>query len=524
MTLRSALLCLLCLLLALPAGALAASPDIPRDMRVALVSDPGLALYPLRMNDRDMLSMMDLVYESLIKIDSDRRPVPGLATSWAVSGNGTTWTFTLREGVRFHDGSEMTAYDAKATLDAIQSLAQENIPANQRGQYTSVMKLLKSWKVEDRYTLSVTTNKPSYALLYAMTFPVLQSQAIYSENPPGTGPYQISYYRAGEEIWLTAFQGWYGILPHVTEISGLWYDDVEAALRAFEAEDVDIVMTRSQSALRYQGTLSNRINTYSFSTRQLECLLLNNYSRRLRDIELREAIASAINKPRLMTTIYQNNVIATDTIQAPISWLNNPRVDGYAYDPDHARSLLDGLGWTNLNENGYRIRRSDDGTTTELELRLYYYDEADSALRREAANEIANMLREVGIRVRVTPYAFEDGAAKLASGDYDLFVCAYNFDVVPDPSFLLVSKSELEGNYMRYSSKTMNTLCDELMRAYDADEFQQKWYAVQAQMEEDIPFVPLYWRQGTVLTRYAYSNIRDIREYELLRSINEYNR
>lgn len=500
-------------------------------MRVALISEKNAELSPLRITDRDLLSMLDLVYDPLIRLDDDRRPTPALASSWQVSSDGTTWTFTIRDNVYFHDGNELTAYDVKATLDALKALADDSsLPSNEKGIFSLVTNSMTHWQADDKRTLTIRTNKPSYSLLYAMTFPILQAQAIYTANPPGTGPYQITYFNPGDEMWLSAFPGWYGMTPYVNEIIGIWYDDAEEALRAYEAEQVDIVMTRSAAALRYRGTLSSRTNAYTYATRQLECLLINNYGSTLANQDMRAAILRAINKTQLMTSVYQSNVGTTYTLQSPSSWLYNEEAEkaytrSYSYDPAESAKLLDSLGWDSYDSSGqYRIKRSDDGSVRELSLRLNYYNDSEGSLRKEAANAIAAMLRAVGIRVSVTMLSFENAAAKLTSGDYDLFLCAYNFDVVPDPSFLLVSKSTLEGNYARYNSKDMSTLCANLLKAADADAFQQAWYAIQMQFTQDIPFLPLYWRQGTILTRYPYSNVRDIREYELLRSINEYNR
>lgn len=490
-------------------------------MTVAMISATDLAIYPLLTMDRDMLSMMDLVYESLVVLDDSRNPSPGLATSWQMLGDGKTWIFTLREKVLFHNGNEMTAYDVAATMDAIKIIASdETLPANQKGMYVNVANICHSWKAEDAYTLTVTTNRPFYGLLYAMTFPILQAQSVMEQNPPGTGPYRVEYYAPGEELWLVGNQNWYNLPPYVNEIIGKWYPDVETALAAFEAEDVDIIMTRSTAAVRYRGTTSSRASSYDYATQQLECLMIN-YANHLKDLDMRKAVVHAINTSRLTSNVYQSMVTPTNTLQSPDSWLYKENVTTYAYNPEEANALLDSLGWGNINDAGYRFRKTDTGETKVLEFRIGYYNEAGNNLRGEAAEEIGRMLNAVGIKVRFTPYEFEAGAQKLTSADYDLFLCAYNMDVVPDPNYILLSNGY--GNYAKYRSDDMNTLCQALRKAAKAEDFQSTWFEIQTLMANDLPFLPLYWREGVVLTRYPYSNIRDIRENELLRSINEYN-
>lgn len=518
---RSALCLLLSLCVALPGAALASS--VPTSVRVAMVTSPTTEMYPLQIMDRDLLSLTNLVYESLVVLDDSREPDYGLATDWKTTSDNRTWTFTLREGVRFHDGLELTAYDVAATMDAIKANAGdlERAPAAENGMYANTARVCKSWHAEDRYTLTVQTDRPS-SLLYAMTFPVLQAQSLSMPNPPGTGPYRMELYTPGKELWLVGNQNWYGPTPYINEIIGVWYESDDAALRAFEAEDVDIVMTRSTNAVKYRGTSSSRINSYDYSTRQLECLLINSL-KELTKTEMRQAIAHAINKTRLISGVYQNMVTTTNTIQSPASWLYNGDTATYRYDVEKANSLLDGIGWNNYNEDGFRIKPTEDGGTKTLEVRLCYYDEAGNSLRKEAAGEIANMLREVGFSVRLIGYSFEDAAGKLQKRDYDLFLMAYNFDIVPDPSFYLLSNGY--GNFTGFrgdAADSINKLCQELRKSADQAQLALSWNQLQSIIAKEVPFIPLYWRNGVLLTRYAFSTVRDIREFELLKSINSF--
>ena len=546
----SVFLLLLSLLLPL-CGQASSVSAVPAYMRVGMVMPENELLHPLTATNRDLVSVLGLVYESLVKLDDNQQPVAELAESWEVQDGGKTWVFHIRDNVFFHDGRRLTAYDVKATMDVIKQLAGNSSADNKKGLYwllvgnDNVSGVIKSWEATDDYTLNVYTDRPYYGVLYAMMFPILQAQSAYDENPPGTGPYRIDYYTPGETLALVGNQNWWGQTPYISSIDALCYKTDDEALQAFENEEIDILMTRSPSAIRYRGVVSNRINSYDYSTRQLECLMLNNSSgSKTRDLKMRRAIMSAINKTRLITSVYQGIVTQTDTIQKSGTWLYKDigaLSDGYkyGYDPDRANALLDELGWDQYDDKGYRCKTTENGKQT-LTLRLNYYNEAGNALRKEAALEIQTMLAAVGIKTTVSAYSYENGAAKLKSGDYDLFLCAYNFDFTPDPTFCLLSNGY--GNYARYRSDTMSSLLKALRRAPAIDgvteeerkqnpnwlltlmknKFQSDWGAITDQFAEDSPFLPLYWRNGVVLTRYPYSSIRDIREYELLDSIESY--
>ena len=515
------ILCLLFTLICFIAPTARAS-NVPATMRVAMLVSKDLELYPLRLMERDALSILNLVYESVMILDDNRNPVPLLAESVDVIGEGTSYVFHLRDNVYFHDGTQLTAYDVYATMNAISDLARnEALAPNEKGNYCTLVDYVSSWSVDDPFTLRVQAKIPNYGVLYAMTFPVLQAQSLYDPNPPGTGPYRVDYYAQGEEMWLSGNEGWWKQPPYITEIIAIWYENVEKALAAFEAEQVDIVMTRQPSAARYRGTLSSRINSYSYSTRNLETLfMMNAYN--LADPEMRKAVAYGINEERLMINVYQNVVSDTDTIQSRRSFLYSPppQSQTYPYSPEKACEILDRLGWTEFNANGYRIKRNAEGETRELMFRLFYYDEAGNALRKDAANEIATMLRSIGIRIRISSLSFADAQSNLNSRNFDLLLGSIFFDAVPNPEFLLIDRTKC--NYVNYKSNEMTELCKLLNRAGGKDEFGMIWAQIQDQFSKDLPFIPLYYRDGVVLTRYPYSNVRDIREFELLRGLESY--
>ncbi len=516
---RSAAAVLLCLCLIAPALATAAAP---LSVRVAMVVPADMRIRPLELMDRDAVSLIDLVYESLIELDDSRMPVPSLATEWE-TGDGKTWKFKIRQGVIFHDGRELTAYDVKATMDLLATLAGDETRAdNQKGLYALYPKMWKNWEVTGQYELTVRTDRPFYGLLYSMTFPVLQAQSAAGDNPPGTGPYRIASYMPGDELWLVGNQNWWKAPPNVHDITGVWYASENDALKAYDSESIDMMMTRSTIGIRYRGTASIRTNSYDYSTRQLETLVMNNYNSAkilTRDPLIRQAIACAIDEARLMANVYQGVVSQTDTLQSRESWLYNESTKVYGYNPEEAQRLLTAAKFDRVDDKGVRYKVTESGETR-LSVRLNYYDEFGNALRKEAANEIADMLRAVGFSVDVSALSFDTAQERLKKANFDLFLCSYNFDLPPDPNFMLLSDGY--GNYAYYRADDLNKLCQNLRKAYKSDDFRKYWFDIQAHVAENVPFLPLYWRGGVVLTRYAYSSVRDIREYELLKSIETY--
>ena len=154
------------------------------------------------------------------------------------------------------------------------------------------------------------------------------------------------------------------------------------------------------------------------------------------------------------------------------------------------------------------------------DLRILVYDEPGSTVRTNAANKIVEQLEAVGIPAYVATWSRSDVLGKLKSGDYSLALCAFNFDVSPDPGFTLSSTASC--NYTRYRSDDMNALITQLRKSASMDEYQNVMRLIQDQFEQDMPYLCLYWRSGALLSRTAFTDARDIRELELLRGIESF--
>jgi len=254
----------------------------------------------------------------------------------------------------------------------------------------------------------------------------------------------------------------------------------------------------------------------TYSTRQLELLLMHHRERKgiLRDDNVRRAIIAAIDRNELLRRVYQGMAVLADTPVHPGSWLHDPTAIQEPYNPDRARTLLKEAGWQ-LNDAGV-LEKFVDNTPTPLKLSLLTYEEPTGGVRQSTANAIVEMLREVGIDCTVTVWPFGQVRTRLAAGNFDLVLCGMNMDVVPDPGFMFLG---LDTNYSRYRSDTMDALIKNMRAQTDPDAYKRAMNEVQHQFVADAPFMCLYFRNGMLLTRDTFSNVRVLRELELFRGI-----
>ena len=224
---------------------------------------------------------------------------------------------------------------------------------------------------------------------------------------------------------------------------------------------------------------------------------------------VREAISYAINRSELISSTYQGMASVAYTPIPMGTWLSNETTINDKYDPLMAAALLDSAGYK-MADDGKRYKDGKPFPT----MYLLVYDEPGSSVRTNAANKIKEQLAAVGIPVIVSTKSRDYTITKLKSGDYSLALVAFNFDINPDPGFTLTSTASC--NYTRYRSDNMNDLLTQLRKAATPDEYRYTMNLIQDQFEQDIPYLPHYWRAGALLSRTAFTNARDIRELELL--------
>ena len=216
------------------------------DLTIAYVAAAGSELHPLRGNSRDLSSINRLVFESVVDLDENMQPAPQLADRWEYDGEA--WTFYLRQGIVFHDGSPLTAYDVVASLEDIQ-MNEATSP------YADRIKYIREMDALDDHTLRVVGNGVVYMTLYAMTFPVVQRFSLNSALPRGTGPYWYIHYDAYNMLRLERNPIWWKRQPAINSINCIRYNETADALTALATNEADLMATRDAS-----GALSRQLS------------------------------------------------------------------------------------------------------------------------------------------------------------------------------------------------------------------------------------------------------------------------
>ena len=465
--------------------------------------DPGyLSVSPLACNDWDLVSVNQLVYESVVDFDENMKPVPMLADNWV--HDGKTWTFNLRSGIQFHNGYELTAYDV---VRSYQTLVQ----SGSANPYYGRLQMITAMEATDLYVLTVDAKSNSLMTLYAMNFPVMQYDTLYDQFPRGTGPY---WYIASDDagtVRLEANPLWWKQQPQVKSILLKRYDVAGDAIEAIRTNQVDMLSTTSPKA-----SLSRRLSgltSIDYPTMTYEMLVPNlgaDYSI-LSDVNVRQAVMYALDRSVIASNGYLDMGIQCEVPIVPTSWLYESQSAIYYYSPERALQLMHNAGWVDMTGDG-RLNRRSGIMLQEPTLRLVTYNEGTNSIRENAANLVKEYLEAVGFNVNVVVMDQDDVRDAMRHHNYDLALIGVNLSEVPDMSAILETGGSL--NFNRYSNEEMDQLIQRVRSAADEATLQRAYSDIQMTVVRRLPILGLLFRTGTVLSSRPIGGLTAIRAYD----------
>lgn len=290
-------------------------------------------------------ALIDNVYQGLVTRDGDQDNaiVPALASARTVSPDGLTYTFTLREGVTFHDGSALTADDVVTSLQT----AKDDATIQNSADLANVASIASP----DASTVVVTLAQPNIDFLFALTG---RAGLIFKSGDTtdfqtaanGTGPFRVESWSTGQSLTLTRYDGYWGEAAGVSEVVLDYIPDQSAAANAAVSGDLDVAL-EIDPELRGQIEGTGAFAIESGLTTDKGTLAFNNAKAPLNDQRVREALRLAIDHDAFIETLGSG-----ETLSGPIPPLDPGYEDlagSISYDPDRARELLAEAGADDLD-------------------------------------------------------------------------------------------------------------------------------------------------------------------------------
>ena len=444
-----------------------------REATFALGYDPAASLHPLTSQSQMNLDLAGLVYEGLYELDRSFQAQPALARSASVSEDGLTWTITLRSGVRFSDGTPLTAEHVVQSLNTARS---GTLYAGRLSAVTSVS--------ASEGAVVLTLSSPNGALDALLDIPVVLEQE--GGIPLGTGRYR--YVRQGDTLLLELNGNYQGEVPYDTiplrAVSG-----ADERIAAFDSGEVTAVVTdfSSSYALGYSGNYE----TCDFPTSTMLYVGFRTTSGVCASAQVRQALSMAFDRENVVTSLLAGHGDAACLPISPLHEAYDPEAAAALdHDPEQAASLLAEAGYTR-GEDGLLYRGR-----TPVQLTLIVNN--DSTVKQTVADELARCLGELGITVTVDKLPWEQYLSALPAGQWDLYLGEVRMTADFDPTALLTGSL----NYAGFVSQTMPGLVS-AWRAARGEERDRAAQQLWQEFSRQVPFAPLCFKRGSMLIRWG---------------------
>jgi len=443
------------------------------------------SLNPLLTKNVYTADFLSFVYEGLVRLDTNQKPVPVLSDSWSVSDDGLIWTFHIRDGVTWHDGEPFTAYDAEFT---IQTLLNPRISS----VYKPLLSNVSTCAAVDSSNLRLALERPNSFTPEMMTFPIIAKHQFAQEDvisaskqfsPVGTGPYRFVSYTENESVEMKLNKDWWklnseenssaedsdvtdsggkvdnGVLGpagmYIETILAKIYKNPDDVMSAFRTGNLDVAVIEAVDYSKFRDRTDLTIKR--FTSRDFEFLSFNLKNPVFEDISVRKAISMAIDIESIIQEEMPGEAVAFKVPVLPESWISD--LDGVQAanlktEPDastqnntpaaqdktaSAQSATDKKPLEVLKEGGWKeskqgLFKSIGGLRKYLKVELLV--NSNNSTRVRIAKRICEQIVQAGIQAEVKEVPWNDMMNRIATAKYDMAFLGCRIPQIPDLSYM----------------------------------------------------------------------------------------
>ena len=507
-TSRLILVVVLALLLIVPAGCRQRSNAF-----VIALGDPIRTIDPIGSPSVDAASerIRTLIFNTLVRKDEKFDYSGELASDIKRSDDGLTFTFTLRDGVKFHDGRVLSSADAKYTLDLVFSSNFAKSASFFEGTGAEKRSYIKSVEAPDARTLVVTLTKPWVGLLSNLVPVAIIPKDSYESqktHPLGSGPFKFIHYDNTQQVCdVEAFAEYWEGAPKLQNVRVRVIPDMNALQAELQAGRVDIApmpTSLSPDAVKRLEQDAN-LQVKVFSGSNVYLLTLNTSSPPLDNVKVRQAIAYSIDRESLVKNLLLGYAKIAHSIIPEESWSYSTGTT-YSYDPAKAKRLLDEAGFTDPDGDGPKMRFAKP---------VVYKLTGSSIAGRQYAGVIQNSLKEIGVPVEIQTPETNTLFDELRRGNFQVAASQW-VGGNQDPIFYkdLFASSEIptetrpSRNRSRYSNPELDKLLEEAVNTFDRARGKELYTRIQEIVSRDVPVFPLWYQSNIVIARKNVGNIK----------------
>lgn len=450
------------------------------DLNFAVSAEPN-SLDPMAIAMMSTFTITYAIYDNLFEKNADGGYDPSICEDYDVTDDGLVYTFKIRDDVKFHDGTQMTAEDVAFSINR----------TIEKGWAADMVAAIESVEATDDYTVVLTLSRPFGGMIGSLASPYfsIMSKAYLEENgddiverkPMGTGAYKFVEWVSGDHITLEANEDYFKGAPSIKTVTFKPITDKNTGLIALQAGEADAFLNVNYSdipAVEEDESLA----FYSTDLAAVLSLNMNIENEILSDVRVRQAVNYAINRDNIIQGALEGQGTAANSPVPPTCDGYSEDVKGYEYDPDKARELL--------KEAGY-----EDGLSFTIKIK-------EDSKNQKVAQVIQSDLKAVGIDVEIQ--ILEAGAYTTdvySNGDYEMTVSAW-CAMFTDAYSLLYSQFHKDcyggtGNITHVTSDELSSMLDSAAQAGE-DEKTAAYTEVAQSIMDNAYVAPLVFEPTTI--------------------------
>ncbi len=374
MRLRTAVAVVTALAMAAAGCGSGASDAAAKDSVTAAIAAPFRSLDPLM--DSSAIPLQKSIFDQLVQIDAKGAVQPGLALSWTSNPDATSWTFALRKGVTFQDGSPLTAQDVAFSIQKVKDTPTSTLRAN-----TAAITTITA--VDDA-TVRFDLNRPfGWFPRQTSVFSVVPKASYdpvkFATAPIGSGSYRVVSWSSGRPAVLARYDAYWGPKPAFANVTVAPTPEADTRLTGLQSGEFDLAALETTQA----GTVGTDLTVSSTPSNFVAYLGFNTTVAPLDNVLLRQAVDHAIDRDAIVASLYRGKAKPVGQMVAPVTFGYDPALAPSTFDPALARTLVTQSGYT--------------GTP----IRLDYPNDGELQSVNNLAQAVQSQLKDVGIAVEL---------------------------------------------------------------------------------------------------------------------------
>lgn len=454
-----------------------------------------VALDPGMVTDGESLNVTDHLFDNLVTYkEGTTELIPALAKSWKVSADGLVYTFSLREGVKFHDGE---SFDAASVVFTFMRQKDKNHPAYKYGapyvyfESLGLNELIKQVKALDPLTVEFTLNRKDATFLACLgmqAFGIVSPKAVlakkeqFSRQPIGTGPYKFVNWIKNQKIVLQSNEQYWGEKPYLQKVIFKSVPDNGTRLLEMMAGKIHVMDNPNPDDVKtLKEKLGDKVNLAKLQGLNVGYLALNNKKKPFDNVLVRQAIHHAINKKAIIESVYSGQGSQAKNPMPPTMWGYNDQIENYSYDVEKAKKLLAQAG----------LAKGFETTIWAMPVPRPYMPDG-----RKVAESIQGDLAKVGINAKIVSYEWGTYLEKTQNGQHDMALLGWTADIGDPDNFLyvLLDKDNAVApaqNISFYESDSLHKILLQAKQANTHEERVKLYKMAQEIIHKDSPMIPI---------------------------------